>query len=92
MAVSAVLHGALPGCYYIDHIATHKDFRRKGLALSLVELVKTTLPQVSQITLDTRVFNVPAQALYQKAGFTKCTIHPNPQKQNAYFHYMYFKA
>lgn len=89
VCLSVLLKEDEPGYYYMDHIGTHVDFRRQGLAYTLIEQIKQHLAGFSDIALDTRVFNRPAQALYEKAGFRRMVIHPVPKKQNIYYHYVY---
>jgi ribosomal protein S18 acetylase RimI-like enzyme len=50
--------------------------------------MKKLVPGFVEISLDTRVFNRSAQALYEKTGFKKLEIHPVPEKQATYFHYV----
>lgn len=78
-----------PGFYYMDHIGTHKDFRRRGLAFTLVQQMQKFLTNCIDISLDTRIFNLPAQALYEKLGFKRLSIHPVPRKQTIYCRYVY---
>ncbi len=89
VCVCVLLKEQEPGFYYMDHIGTHKDYRRRGLAYTLIEQVKRHLTDFRDISLDTRIFNVPAQALYAKSGFHRLAVHPIPKKQNIYYHYLY---
>lgn len=88
VGVCVVLEQAKSGYYYLDHIGIHRKFRRQGLATALLEITIGQLSDFIEISLDTRVFNFPAQALYEKFGFKKCLIHPCPEKQSAYCHYI----
>lgn len=88
LAICSLLNQDQPGYYYLDHIGTHKDFKRKRLALTLLKWVEKTCTDYIVISLDTRVFNYPAHALYEKAGYKKLKIHPNPKKQDVYYHYV----
>lgn len=74
--------------YYIDYIGVHKDFRRRKVATHLMKGLLKTIPNFNEISLDTRVFNRPAQFFYEKLGFKKLDVHPNPQKQSTYCHYV----
>ncbi len=89
VAICAVLEEGKTGRNYMDHIGVHKDFRRQGIAQTLVGEVIRTLPNFLELSLDTRTFNGPAQALYEKLGFKKLEVHPNPKKQFTYCHYVY---
>lgn len=88
VSICVMLKQDMPGFFYMDHIGTQKDFRRRGLASTLIDQVKTTLKGCINISLDTRIFNKPAQALYEKSGFIKLATHPNPKKQEIYYHYV----
>ena len=88
LAIAALLTQEQQGHYYLDHIGTHKDFKRKGLAITLLKLMETVCSDYMTISLDTRVFNYPAHGLYEKAGYKRLEIHPNPKKQDVYFHYV----
>lgn len=77
-----------PGHYYLDHIGVHSDFRHRGIAQTLIAAVKNTLVNFKEIALDTRRFNTPAQALYEKTGFQIEPKNPRPHKQNTHFHYV----
>ena len=74
--------------YHIDHLGVHKDFRQQGVATHLIKELLKTIPNIHKLSLDTRVFNKPAQAFYEKMGFKKLDVHPNPQKQSTYYHYI----
>lgn len=86
VGVAAVLEENNRGFYYLDHIGIHKDFRFQGLASTLLSMIKNQLNDYVEITLDTRVFNLPAQALYEKWGFEKLSSNPNPAKQNTHYY------
>jgi len=89
VSLCVVLKQDEPGFYYIDHLGTHKDFRHRGLAFTLVRQVTQFLTDCIDISLDTRIFNLPAQALYEKLGFKQLLIHPVPRKQAIYYRYVY---
>ncbi len=58
---------------YIANIAVHPEYRRKGVACSLInELISYSLEHgLSFITLEVRESNLPAISLYEKYGFEK---------------------
>ena len=61
------------------NIAVHPDFRRRGVAQSLVEGLVAGLKEknVRCLTLEVRASNDPAIALYQKLGFVQVGRRPN---------------
>ena len=60
------------------NIAVHPDFRRRGVAQSLVEALVAGLKEknVRCLTLEVRASNEPAIALYQKLGFVQVGRRP----------------
>lgn len=74
--------------YYLDHLGVHQDFRRHKIASTLIQQLIEMVPNFKAITLDTRVFNRPAQHFYEKTGFKKLDTHPNSRKQFTYYHYI----
>ena len=61
------------------NIAVHPDFRRRGVAQSLVEGLVAGLKakNVRCLTLEVRASNDPAIALYHKLGFVQVGRRPN---------------
>ena len=61
------------------NIAVHQDYRRLGIASKLVcELIeKLHLSQVHCLTLEVRLSNESAQAMYDKLGFVQIGRRPN---------------
>jgi len=55
------------------NVAVHPDFRRKGIAEALVNSLVEQLRKMGShcLTLEVRVSNAPAIALYEKLGFTE---------------------
>lgn len=88
VGVCVVLEKSTLGYYYLDHIGIHWKFRNQGLAGSLIKTMISQLNDFIEISLDTRIFNFPAQALYEKWSFEKLPIHPCPEKQRTYYHYV----
>ncbi len=56
---------------HITTIAVHPDYRRRGIGeMLLLDLFEQAVPRGAvRLTLEVRVSNLPAQALYQKYGF-----------------------
>ena len=61
------------------NIAVHPDFRRRGVAQSLVEGLVAGLKEknIRCLTLEVRASNDPAISLYQKLGFAQVGRRPN---------------
>ena len=61
------------------NIAVNPDYRRQGIAESLIERLVSELKdkQVSSLTLEVRASNAPAIALYRKLGFSQVGKRPN---------------
>ena len=61
------------------NVAVHPDLRRRGVAegliLALVEELKAR--DSHSLTLEVRASNAPAQALYEKLGFTQAGLRKN---------------
>ena len=61
------------------NVAVHPDHRRKGVAEALVLALAKDLKERDNVclTLEVRVSNEPAIALYEKLGFTQVGRRPN---------------
>ena len=61
------------------NIAVHPDFRRRGVAESLVNTLTEELKQIGSkcLTLEVRASNEPAKNLYEKLGFSQIGRRPN---------------
>ena len=61
------------------NVAVHPDHRRKGIAEALVLALAKDLKERDNVclTLEVRVSNAPAIALYEKLGFTQVGRRPN---------------
>ena len=55
------------------NVAVHPDFRRQGIAENLVAVLVENLKKMGShcLTLEVRVSNAPAIALYEKLGFAQ---------------------
>jgi ribosomal-protein-alanine N-acetyltransferase len=80
-AVAVMIDGRLAaygGCEFVPpeasivNIATHPDFRRRGCASALIDVLEEFLSSkgVDSIFLEVRVSNTPARALYEGKGFS----------------------
>ena len=61
------------------NVAVHPDYRRQGIAEALVTHLVQALREKGNhcLTLEVRVSNIPAIALYEKLGFTQVGRRPN---------------
>ena len=61
------------------NIAVHPDYRRRGIAESLVEKLVDALKanQAENLTLEVRASNTPAISLYEKLGFLQVGLRKN---------------
>ena len=61
------------------NVAVHPDYRRQGIAEALVTHLVQALREKGNhcLTLEVRVSNAPAIALYEKLGFTQVGRRPN---------------
>ena len=64
---------------YIENIAVHPEFRRRGIGASLIQaLIQQGLAeQLAFLTLEVRESNLPARKLYEKYGFSAVGIRKN---------------
>ena len=60
----------------ITNIATHPDYRRCGMGEAILEhlIEKAKLHGCEQLSLEARVSNLPAIALYERYGFLKMGV------------------
>ena len=74
---------------YIALVATHPEYRQKGIAKALIEksVEKAKELKLSFLSLEVRVSNIPAQKLYHSCGFELVGKRPNfyqTPKEDAY--------
>ncbi len=79
------------------NIAVHPDYRRRGIAQILVELLIPELQRrgSSCLALEVRVSNAPAIALYEKMGFVQEGLRKNyyrNPKEDAYILRKHFEC
>lgn len=61
---------------YITNVAVDPACRRQGIARQLLTTALRDWPHLSRITLEVRVSNAPAIALYEGLGFVKDGVRP----------------
>ncbi len=62
---------------YITNIAVIEKYRRMGVASALLEKLVSDMENLSFITLEVRVSNAPAIALYKTFGFENVGVRRN---------------
>jgi ribosomal-protein-alanine N-acetyltransferase len=69
--IGYVLFWLLPGTIDIHNLATHANYRRRGVARLLLSRVLGLAGEqsISRVTLEVRKSNLPAQKLYESMGF-----------------------
>lgn len=69
--IGYVLFWLVPGTIDIHNLATHVNFRRRGVARYLLGRVlgHAREQSISRVTLEVRKSNLPAQKLYESMGF-----------------------
>ncbi len=63
----------------ITNVATHPDFRRRGLAKQVITALLTKAKEngICRITLEVRTSNIAAKSLYASLGFCICGMRKN---------------
>ena len=84
-ATAAIAPHPPRGVLYVDALATHPDFRRRGVATALLDeadrmAARAGLPAVA---LDTGIENRAARALYEHSGFIGRGLRPAPSARIA---------
>lgn len=76
----------VPGAWVVENVATHPQFRRRGLIMSLTEEILERGRRRGATTADVSVFigNDPAQRAYERCGFV-----PIAEKRDARFESVY---
>ncbi len=66
-------------------IAVHPQWRRRGVARTLLEEVRARAEglQADRVLLEVRVGNAPARAFYEAAGFTRIARRPHYYRDGA---------
>ncbi len=78
---------------FIANIAVHPAYRRQGIARALVREAQdyAETHDLTRLTLEVRVSNIPAIALYEGMGFTRDGVRPgfydSPKEDAAIYSY-----
>lgn len=78
----------------ITNVATHPDYRRRGVGRALVAalLDYARANGFRRVTLEVRVSNAPAIALYKSLGFTPCgtrkNFYSNPREDGIIYEFL----
>ena len=62
---------------YITNVAVDPGFRRRGAASALLRHLERECPDAELLTLEVRLSNAPAVALYARHGFSSAGIRKN---------------
>lgn len=80
---------------YIALVAVHPDYRKKGIGQALIFEAEKRAKELnlSFLSLEVRVSNLPAQRLYLSCGFKNIGVRPNfyeNPRESAYIMTKYF--
>jgi len=83
-AVGYILYWLLPGAIDIHNLAVHADYRRRGIARALLQRVinQAKVQSITRVMLEVRKSNLPAQKLYESAGFSVTAIRKGYYSDN----------
>jgi ribosomal protein S18 acetylase RimI-like enzyme len=62
---------------YLEFLAVDPAYKRQGIGKHLAYSIFSLLPEVTEYTLDTRIFNEPAHLFYPKIG---CVLESSPKE------------
>lgn len=88
---------ALSGEGSITNVATHPDYRRRGIGRALIEgaIAKGKTEGLEYITLEVRESNSPAISLYENCGFQvmgkRRNFYSNPREDAIIMNYFFDK-
>lgn len=66
----------------VELIAVGEQYRRRGLATSLLEYIMDTVEELRVVTLEVRASNTPAISLYKRLGFEQVAVRQNYYAEN----------
>ena len=71
------------GSWYVDALAVRGDWRRRGVARTLLEIAEHQARRdgATGVALDTGLGNAPARALYEACGFTRGSFRRAPDER-----------
>ena len=83
-AVGYILYWLLPGAIDIHNLAVHAEYRRRGIARALLQRVinQAKVQSITRVMLEVRKSNLPAQKLYESAGFSVTAIRKGYYSDN----------
>lgn len=69
---------------HITNVAVHPDFRRQGLGRMLMQSIEALCRKLgaTSMTLEVRVTNYGAQALYEELGYVASGVRPGYYRDN----------
>jgi ribosomal-protein-alanine N-acetyltransferase len=82
--IGYVLFWVLPGAVDIHNIAVHVNYRRLGVARTLLNKViaEARRQPLARVTLEVRKSNLPAQRLYEEMGFSLTSVRKGYYSDN----------
>jgi len=82
--VGYILYWLLPDMIDIHNLATHVEYRRRGVARLLLSqvLVQAGAQFISRVALEVRKSNLPAQRLYESFGFARTGLRKGYYSDN----------
>jgi len=80
MLVGSVVWSYRGPVFYVQHVAVHPDYRRRGLATRMMAWVESEAQRsgYSQLALRIRSAQTGNQALYESLGFVVTDTAPHP--------------
>lgn len=82
-----------PNCGSIEFVATHENYRKQGVALSIITHICSVTPY-DEYVLEVADTNIPAVQLYEKIGFKefmRVALSARARKESGIDHFLYMK-